>query len=71
MYYDDFIARQTIKANNPSPSHRAREQKTTRGLLPALWRGVRQIAWGIDAFSSVTHGVSVPPDHGARRRPCT
>ena len=40
-----------------------------RRLLQALWRGVRQVAWGIDAASSIRHGIALPPDHGARRRP--
>lgn len=37
-------------------------------LLRTVWNGVRQIAWGIDAYSSLRHGIDLPPDHGARRR---
>ncbi len=52
MYFDDFIG----------------AQQPIRRLLRTLWSGLRQFAWGIDAFSSVRHGLDVPPDHRARNR---
>ncbi|MDP3891326.1 hypothetical protein [Nocardioides sp.] len=68
----DFIAEQATRTSqrslSPDPA-----QRRGRGLIRALWSGVRQIAWGIDAHSRVWHGIDVPPDHGARssidRRP--
>ncbi|GAA5118152.1 hypothetical protein [Haloechinothrix salitolerans] len=69
MYFDDFIAEQILKNNGSSSSHDVRAKQPIRRLLRALWRGARQFAWGIDAFSSVRHGIDVPPDHGARNRP--
>jgi hypothetical protein len=69
MYVDDFIAQQIMKTNDPSPSHHVGAQQPIRRLLRTLWSGVRQVAWGIDAFSRVRHGIDVPPDHGARSRP--
>ncbi|MBA0127805.1 hypothetical protein H0B56_19845 [Haloechinothrix sp. YIM 98757] len=68
MYFDDFIADQTLKTNDSSSSHDVRAQQPIRRLLHTLWSGARQVAWGIDAFSSVRHGIDVPPDHDARSR---
>jgi hypothetical protein len=69
MYFDDFIAHQVMRTTAPSSSHHAGTPQPTRRLLRGLWSGVRQLAWGIDAGSSVRHGIEVPPDHGARSRP--
>jgi hypothetical protein len=69
MYFDDFIAEQIDKTNRSPSSHHVGGQQPIRRLLRTLWSGVRQVAWGIDAFSSVRHGIEVPPDHGARSRP--
>ena len=69
MHFDDFIAQQTLKTNDPSASDVVDARHPLRRLLRTLWSGVRQVAWGIDAFSSVQHGIDVPPDHGARSRP--
>lgn len=68
MYFDDFIAQQVSQTNEATASHRGAPQPLRR-LLRALWSGIRHIAWGIDAFSRVQHGIDVPPDHGARSRP--
>jgi len=69
MHFDDFIAQQVMKINDPSHSHDVGAQQPIRRLLRTLWSGVRKVAWGIDAFSRVSHGIDVPPDHGARSRP--
>lgn len=69
MYFDDFTAGQILKTNDPSSSHDVGAQHLIRHLLRALWSGVRQVAWGIDAHSRVWHGIDVPPDHGARNSP--
>ncbi len=69
MYFDDFIAQQIMKTNDSSPSHYVGARQPIRRLLRTLWSGIRQVGWGIDAFSSVRHGIDVPPDHGARNRP--
>jgi hypothetical protein len=69
MYSDDFIARKTKSTNDPSLLHADGGQQPIRGLLRTLWNCVRQVAWGIDAYSRVMHGIDVPPDHGARNRP--
>lgn len=69
MYFHDFIAQQTIKTNDPSPSHDVGAQQPIRHLLRTLWSGLRQVAWGIDASSRLSLGIDVPPDHGARSRP--
>lgn len=69
MYFDDFIAQQTMKTNTPSSARDGGAQRPIRRPLRSLGRGIRQLAWGIDAFSSVRHGIDVPPDHGARNRP--
>ncbi len=66
MYFDDFIAQQTIRANAPSAARRPHAPQPTRGVLRRLWSGLRHAAWGIDAGSAVRHGIAVPPDHGAR-----
>ncbi len=68
MYLDDLIAQQTMKTNNPSSSPCVGAQQPIRRMLRTLWSGLRQVAWGIDASSSVRHGIDVPPDHGARNR---
>jgi hypothetical protein len=68
MFFDDFIAQQTLKTIDSSYPHRGGVPRPRRGLLSTLWSGLRQIAWGIDAMSSIRHGVEVPPDHGARRQ---
>jgi hypothetical protein len=69
MYFDDFIAQQIMETNDPPFSHHAGAQQPTRHLLGTLWSGIRQVAWGTDAFSSVRHGIDMPPDHGARSQP--
>ena len=69
MYFDDFIAQQIMKTNDPSPWHDVGARQPIRHLLRTLWSGIRRVAWGIDAFSRVSHGIDVPPDHGARNRP--
>jgi hypothetical protein len=69
MYFDDFIARQIMQTDDSSSSHYVGAQQPIPHLLHTLWSGVRQVAWGIDAFASVRHGIDVPPDHGARSRP--
>jgi hypothetical protein len=69
MYIDDFIAQQTMKTNDPHASHYVSGEQPIQRLLRTLSSGLRQVAWGIDAFSSVWHGIDVPPDHGARSRP--
>ncbi|TDC80598.1 hypothetical protein E1193_17305 [Micromonospora sp. KC606] len=69
MYFDDFIAQQFMKTNDSSSSHYVGAQQPIRRLLGTLWGGIRQVAWGIDAFSRVRHGIDVPPDHGARSQP--
>lgn len=70
MYYDDFIAHQVTRANNPSATHLVVDpRRSERRLLRTLWSLVRQVAWGIDALTRVQHGIDVPPDHGARRQP--
>ncbi|RSM55166.1 hypothetical protein DMH03_33850 [Amycolatopsis sp. WAC 01376] len=69
MYFDDSIAQEIPKTHDPSSSNDVRAQRPIRRLLRALWSGARQVAWGIDAFSSVRHSIDVPPDHGARNRP--
>ncbi|MDV6013786.1 hypothetical protein [Haloechinothrix sp. LS1_15] len=69
MHFDDFIAQQLLKANDSSSSQHVGAQRPIRRLLRALWSGARQVARGVDAFSSVRHGIDVPPDHGARHRP--
>lgn len=69
MYFDDFIAQQIVKTNGSRPSRYAGARRPIRGLLGTLWSGIRQVAWGIDAFSSVRHGIDVAPDHGARSQP--
>ncbi|EHR51311.1 hypothetical protein SacmaDRAFT_3075 [Saccharomonospora marina XMU15] len=66
MYFDDFIARQILKTDDPVSRYGAR--LPIRRLLRTLWSGARGMAWGIDAFSSVWHGIDVPADHGARSR---
>lgn len=71
MYFDDFIAEQLLQPNGSHPTHDRRAQQPIRRLLRTLWNGARKAAWGIDAFSSVQHGIDVPPDHGARHRPPT
>jgi len=67
MYFDDFIAQQILQTNDSPSSRHSRAEPPFRGLLRSLWRRARQLAWGIDAFSSVRHGIDVPADHGARR----
>ncbi|MPY83746.1 MAG: hypothetical protein GEV00_10585 [Actinophytocola sp.] len=69
MYFDDFIAHQILQTDDSPSSRLAGAQPPDRGLLRSLWRRARQLAWGIDAFSSVRHGIDVPADHGARSRP--
>lgn len=69
MYFDDFIAEQILTTNDSSSSHDVRAQRPIRRLFRTLWSGARLVAWGIDAFSSVRHGIDVPPGHGARSRP--
>jgi len=69
MYFDDFIAQQILKTADSPSSRRGGVQLPIRRLLRTLWRRTRRLAWGIDAFSSVRHGIDVPADHGARRRP--
>jgi hypothetical protein len=69
MHFDDFTAQQIMKTNDPSSSRDVGAQQHIRRLLSTLWNGVRQGAWGIDAFSRMWHGIDVPPDHGARHRP--
>jgi hypothetical protein len=70
MYFDDFIAQQIMQTSDASSSsHYVGAQQPIPHLLRTLWSGVRQVACGIDAFSSVRHGIDVPPDHGARSRP--
>jgi hypothetical protein len=66
MHLDDLIAQETMKIGDSSSAHHLGAQDALRRLLDTLWSGVRQVAWGIDAFSSVRHGIDVPPDHGAR-----
>lgn len=68
MHSHDFIADRITDAH-PSSSPDVAAQQRLRRLLHALWSGVRQIAWGIDAHSRLSHGIDVPPDHGARSRP--
>lgn len=69
MYFDDFLAQQVMKSDDPYTSHRDAGEQPVRRLLRSMWRGLREVAWGIDAFSSVWHGIDVPPEHGARSRP--
>lgn len=69
MYFDDFIAQQTMRTDTPIRSRHVGARRPARRTLRSLWRGIRQLAWGIDAFSSVRHGIEVPPEHGARVRP--
>lgn len=69
MHSHDFIADQTLKTNARQASPSVATHQHVRRLLRALWSGVRQVAWGIDAYSRVRHGIEVPPDHGARNRP--
>ncbi len=35
-------------------------------LARRLWSGLRHMAWGLDAFARIQHGLDVPPDHPAR-----
>lgn len=67
MYFDDFIAEQVMAAHH-SARGRDRRAPQRAGLLRTMWNGVRQVAWGIDAYSTLRHGIDLPPDHGARRR---
>ena len=69
MYIDAHIAQQTMQTDHTHASHNLADEQPTRRLLRTFWSGLRQVAWGIDAFSSVWHGIDVPPDHGARNRP--
>jgi hypothetical protein len=69
MYFDDFIAQQTMKNNASASVRKVSVRPRDRRLLRILWNGVRQVAWGIDASSRVRHGIDVPPGHPARRRP--
>lgn len=72
MHFDDFIAQQILKTDDPAWRNSASRQpvrRLLRTLWRTLWRGARRVALGIDAFSSVRHGIEVPADHGARNRP--
>ena len=68
MSFNDFLAQQSTTTDAPSSLPSEGAQQLVRRLLRTLWSGVRQVAWGIDAFSRVSHGMEVPPDHGARSR---
>lgn len=69
MHFDYLTTQQIMKTNDPSSSRDVGAQQDIPRLLSTLWNGVRQVAWGIDAYSRVWHGIEVPPDHGARNRP--
>ncbi|QOR70741.1 hypothetical protein IM660_19600 [Ruania alkalisoli] len=70
MHSDDFLAQQVMKANNANDLTPVRRDDRPAVLMmaAALWRGVRHLASGIDAFSSVWHGIEVPADHESRDR---
>jgi hypothetical protein len=69
MSFDNVITQQSMRTHDSSSSHPRGAPQPIRWLLRTLWSGVRQVAWGIDAFSSVRHGIDVPPNHVARSRP--
>ncbi|SEE76366.1 hypothetical protein [Ruania alba] len=71
MHSDDFLAQQVMKANNPASARHARDRHAVRSLFGTLWRGIRHVAAGIDAFSSVWHGIEVAADHESRYRPAS
>ncbi|UFU06519.1 hypothetical protein [Ruania halotolerans] len=68
MHSDDFLAQQMMKANNPATVRHGNDRPAVQSLFAMLWRGIRHVASGIDAFSSVWHGIEVPADHESRHR---
>ncbi len=70
MHSDDFLAQQVMKANNANDLTPVRRDDRPAVLImaAALWRAIRYLASGIDAFSSVWHGIEVPADHESRHR---
>lgn len=69
MHFDDFIAQQILNTtHSPSTQHRDARQPIRR-LLHTLRNYAHQLASGIDASSSIQHGINLPANHGARRQP--